>query len=65
MRKDFTETLRHAVERGIGQLVDADMESASARLQALKVQDQLAAQMLSVANGNQQMILTLFRSAIQ
>ncbi|MGI6854335.1 flagellin [Mesorhizobium sp. 1B3] len=36
MRKDFTETLRQAVARGVGQLVDADMESASARLQALK-----------------------------
>jgi flagellin len=50
------------VSRGVGQLVDADMEEESTRLQALQVQQQLGIQALSIANGNAQNILSLFRS---
>jgi flagellin len=50
-----------AVSRGVGQLVDADMEEESTRLQALQVQQQLGIQALSIANGNSQNILSLFR----
>ena len=46
---------------GIGALVDADMEAASARLQALQVQQQLGTQALSIANQSPQNILALFR----
>ena len=46
---------------GIGALVDADMEEASARLQALQTQQQLGIQSLSIANSASESILTLFR----
>jgi len=37
------------------------MEAASARLQALQVQQQLGIQALSIANQGPQQLLTLFR----
>ena len=46
---------------GVGALVDADMEEASARLQALQVQQQLGIQALSIANQAPQNVLALFR----
>ena len=49
------------VKAGIGTLVDANMEEASAKLQALQVQQQLATQSLSIANQAPQSILSLFR----
>lgn len=49
-----------AMERGIGQLVDADMEKASVRLQALQVQQQLAIRALGIANGEPRAVLQLF-----
>jgi flagellin len=58
---DFTKSLIDAVSRGIGQLVDADMNAESTRLQALQVQQQLGIQALSIANSNSQNILSLFR----
>jgi flagellin len=50
-----------ALKEGVGALVDADMEEASARLQALQVQQQLGIQALSIANQAPQSILSLFR----
>lgn len=50
-----------AMKSGIGTLVDADMEEASAKLQALQVQQQLGIQSLSIANQAPQTILSLFR----
>jgi flagellin len=46
---------------GVGALVDADMEAASARLQALQVQQQLGIQALTIANQQPQNILALFQ----
>ena len=43
-------------------LVDADMNKESTRLQALQVQQQLGIQALSIANGNSQSILALFKN---
>ena len=43
-----------------GSLVDADMNVASTRLQALQTQQQLGIQSLSIANQNSQLILKLF-----
>jgi len=57
----FVESLIKANERSIGTLVDADMEEESTRLKALQVQQQLGVQSLSIANGNTQNILSLFR----
>ncbi len=60
-QKAFTSKLMDSIDRGVGQLVDADMEKESARLSALQVQQQLGIQALSIANSNSQNILTLFR----
>jgi flagellin len=60
-QSDFISKLSDAIDRGVGQLVDADMEQESTRLQALQVQQQLGIQALSIANGNSQNILSLFR----
>ncbi|MDH6233381.1 flagellin [Mesorhizobium soli] len=61
MQKDFVSKLSDSIDRGVGQLVDADMNKESTRLQALQVQQQLGIQALSIANGNSQSILSLFR----
>ena len=61
MQSDFVGNLMNAIDRGIGQLVDADMSEESTRLQALQVQQQLGIQSLSIANSNTQSILSLFR----
>jgi len=57
----FVGKLTDAMKSGIGSLVDADMEAASARLQALQTQQQLGVQALSIANQAPQTILSLFR----
>ena len=58
---DFLGNLMDAVTKGVGQLVDADMNQESTRLQALQVQQQLGVQSLSIANQSSQQILSLFR----
>lgn len=58
---EFVGKVTDAFKSGIGTLVDANMEEASARLQALQVQQQLATQSLSIANQGPQAILQLFR----
>ncbi|MBE0413772.1 flagellin [Yoonia sp.] len=60
-QSDFISKLTDSLKSGIGALVDADMEEASARLQALQVQQQLGVQSLSIANQAPQTILSLFR----
>lgn len=57
----FLSKLTDAMVSGIGTMVDADMEEASAKLQALQVQQQLGIQSLSIANQAPQNILSLFR----
>ncbi|MBI1217225.1 MAG: flagellin [Rhodobacteraceae bacterium] len=57
----FVSSLTDKLKSGIGSLVDADMEAASARLQALQVQQQLGTQALSIANKAPQNLLSLFR----
>ena len=57
----FVSKLTDALKSGIGSMVDANMEEASARLQALQVQQQLAIQSLSIANQAPQNVLSLFR----
>ena len=58
---DFVGKMSDALTTGIGAMVDADMEEASARLQALQTQQQLGIQALSIANQAPQTILSLFR----
>jgi flagellin len=61
MQKDFVSKLMDSIDRGVGQLVDADMNKESTRLQALQVQQQLGIQALAIANSNSQAILALFK----
>ncbi len=61
LQQDFVKTLTDSLDRGIGQLVDADMNAESTRLQALQTQQQLGIQALSIANSGSQSILSLFR----
>ncbi len=58
---EFVNTLVDALTTGIGGLTDADLEAASAKLQALQVQQQLGVQALSIANQQPQTLLALFR----
>lgn len=58
---EFTSSLSDSLKSGVGAMVDADMEEASARLQALQVQQQLGVQALSIANRAPQSLLSLFR----
>ena len=57
----FISNLTDSLKSGIGALVDANMEEASAKLQALQVQQQLGIQSLSIANQAPQSLLSLFR----
>lgn len=61
IQSEFVSKLTDSLKAGIGTLVDADMEEASARLQALQVQQQLSTQALSIANQQPQNLLALFR----
>lgn len=61
IQSEFVSKITDALKSGIGTLVDANMEEASARLQALQVQQQLGVQSLSIANQAPQSILSLFR----
>jgi flagellin len=57
----FTAKLSDAISSGIGTLVDADLASESANLQALQLKQQLGVQALSIANQSPQAISSLFR----
>jgi len=61
IQSEFVGQLTDALKTGIGVMVDTNMEEASARLQALQVQQQLATQALSIANQQPQGLLSLFR----
>lgn len=62
IQKDFADAMKTAIDKGVGQLVDADMNEESTRLQALQVRQQLGVQALGIANQSAQMILRLFQS---
>ncbi|TCR01158.1 flagellin [Neorhizobium sp. JUb45] len=54
--------LSDVIEKGVGRLVDADMDETSTRLKALQTQEQLAIQALSIANSSSSSMLSLFQS---
>lgn len=60
-QSDFVSSLSDSLKTGISTLTDANLEEASARLQALQVQQQLGVQALSIANQAPQALLGLFR----
>lgn len=61
IHKGFVGKLSDALEKGIGNLVDADLAKESARLQSLQVKQQLGVQALSIANQAPQTILSFFQ----
>ncbi|WP_265501582.1 flagellin N-terminal helical domain-containing protein [Paracoccus beibuensis] len=60
-QSSFVGALADSLKSGVGSLVDADMEEASARLQALQTQQQLGIQALSIANQAPGAVMSLFR----
>lgn len=61
IQADFVSKLSDALTTGIGNLVDANLATESARLQSLQVKQQLGVQALSIANQSPQITLSLFR----
>ncbi|PYE36348.1 flagellin [Rhizobium sp. PP-F2F-G38] len=61
LQTDFVSDLTASFTKGVGRLVDADMNEESTRLKALQTQQQLGIQSLSIANSDAQNILSLFR----
>ncbi|WP_309582834.1 flagellin [Rhizobium rhizogenes] len=61
MQESFMRTLMDSIDKGIGRLVDADMNESSTRLKALQTQEQLAIQSLQIANSNAENMMMLFR----
>jgi len=57
----FNSGISDALTEGLGALVDANLPAESARLASLQVKQQLTTQSLTIANNNQQLLLTLFR----
>lgn len=60
-QSNFVSQLSDTLKMGIGKLTDTNLEEASAKMQALQVQQQLATQALSIANSAPQTLLALFR----
>ncbi|MBP6014018.1 MAG: flagellin [Alphaproteobacteria bacterium] len=61
IHKSFVTKLTDELKNGIGNLVDADLATESARLQALQTKQQLGIQTLSIANQAPTVLLSLFR----
>ncbi|MDO5897885.1 flagellin N-terminal helical domain-containing protein [Agrobacterium sp. Azo12] len=61
MQESYNQSVIDSVNRGIGRLVDTDMNEASTRLKALQTQQQLTIQSLSIANAVSENIIQLFR----
>ncbi|OLP58179.1 flagellin [Xaviernesmea oryzae] len=61
LQNDFVKDLRDTITKGVGRLVDADMNEESTRLKALQTQQQLGIQALSIANSSSDSVLSLFR----
>ncbi|WP_117190939.1 flagellin N-terminal helical domain-containing protein [Rhizobium terrae] len=61
LQENFVASLTDVIDKGVGRLVDADMNEESTRLKALQTQQQLGIQSLQIANTNAENILQLFR----
>lgn len=62
MQDNFVSNLMDVISKGIGRLVDANMNEESTRLKALQTQQQLGIQSLSIANTSAEKLLTLFQN---
>ncbi|MAT36064.1 MAG: flagellin [Ponticaulis sp.] len=61
VHSSFITKLTDVTEKGIGNLVDADLAKESAKLQALQTKQQLGVQALSIANQASGIALSFFR----
>lgn len=61
MQDSFISSLQDTISKGVGRLVDADMNEESTKLKALQTQQQLGIQSLSIANSSSSSVLSLFR----
>ena len=61
LQTGFIKDLTTAIQQGVSELVDADMNEESTRLQALQTKQNLGMQALSIANSSGQALLRLFQ----
>jgi len=61
VHSNFVQKMSDVTEKGIGNLVDADLAKESAKLQALQTKQQLGVQALSIANSSAGIALSFFR----
>jgi flagellin len=61
LQNNFVADLMDVIDKGVGRLVDADMNEESTKLKALQTQQQLGIQSLSIANSSSDNVLSLFR----
>jgi flagellin len=61
LQQTFVSNLIDTIEKGVSDLIDADLSEESTRLQALQTKQQLGVQALSIANSGTQQILRLFQ----
>lgn len=59
-QSDFADELSKTLETSVSRLIDVNMEEVSARQTAAKVQADLAAEVVSLANTNMQKLLLIF-----
>ena len=60
-QSDFVSKLVDSMTMGVSTMTDTNMEEASARLQALQTQQELAVQSLTIANEAPGTLLQLFQ----
>lgn len=56
----FVKSLEDVLDKGVGRLVDADMEEESTKLAAYQTQEKLSVELLSILNAHQQSARVLF-----
>lgn len=61
LQNTFVDTLIDTIDKGVSDLIDADLSEESTRLQALQTKQQLGIQALSIANASTQNVLALFQ----
>ncbi|MDH6267218.1 flagellin [Rhizobium sp. SG_E_25_P2] len=61
MQNEFANKLSNTLKRGVGKLVDADLNQESTRLKALQGQESLGYEALSIANAEPQSMLRLLQ----
>lgn len=58
---NFNQAMQDTLAKGIGRLVDADMNQVTAKMKAQETQQQLSIQTLNIANQSPSLILSLFK----